>query len=43
MMRNLTFMHADLEILTRHSREDAKADGRNEPRFKGKVLPGNVL
>lgn len=42
MMRSLTFMHAKFEILTRHPREDVKADGRNEPGFKGVVLAGDV-
>lgn len=42
MMRSLTFMHAKFEMLTRHPREDVKADGRNEPGFKRVVLAGDV-
>lgn len=42
MMRSLTFVHAKFEILTRHPREDVKADGRNEPGFKGVVQAEGV-
>lgn len=35
-------MHAQVETLSRQLREDAKSDGRSEPRFKGEVLTGDA-
>ena len=41
-MRSWTAMHAQVETLSRQLREDAKSDGRSEPRFKGEVLTGDA-
>lgn len=41
MMMSLTFTHVKFKTLTRHPR-DVKADGKNEPGFKGEILPGEV-
>lgn len=42
MTKSLTLMPVKFEILTRHPREEVKADEKNEPGFKGVVLAGDV-